>query len=258
MRHGLPHGLRVPLGEIALEIRKLRYTLPHGFSRRAEKPEDFEELIDFGVTREKRVAGDHLRNDGADRPYVNWAGVLLCAEQDLGCSIPEGHHLMRVSTQRHSESTGQAEIRQLQRPTLRVDEHVLRLQVPMKDTVGVAPAKTIQHLVRKRLDAGGAKPILEGFHVLLQVEVTELKAQVQLVIIWHIEDVLQLDDVRVLQLLEERHLTQSCARHAFVLTLQLDLLERGGLAGMLMRRNVDFPKGALAQLLATLPQTERR
>ena len=122
--------------------------------RRGISPEDFEELIDFGVTREKRVAGDHLRNDGADRPYVNWAGVLLCAEQDLGCSIPEGHHLwrlkhnpfslskavaygkrcsshlMRVSTQRHSESTGQAEIRQLQRPTLRVDEHVLRLQVP--------------------------------------------------------------------------------------------------------------------------------
>jgi len=55
-----------------------------------------------------------------------------------------------------------------------------------------------------------------------------------------------------MQLLEQRHLAESRARHALVLALELDLLERGLLAGDLVRGDVHLAEGALAQLLAPL------
>ena len=65
-----------------------------------------------------------------------------------------------------------------------------------------------------------------------------------------------LDDVGVHELLQERHLAQRRARHALVLALELNLLERRHLAGLLVRGNIDLAKGALAKLLAALPQLE--
>ena len=66
-----------------------------------------------------------------------------------------------------------------------------------------------------------------------------------------------LDDVRVVQLLEQRHLTQSGARDALILALELDLLERGLLARVLVRGDVDLAERALAELLPALPKLER-
>ena len=54
----------------------------------------------------------------------------------------------------------------------------------------------------------------------------------------------------MMQLLEQRHLAESRARHALVLALELDLFERGLLAGDLVRGDVHLAEGALAQLLA--------
>ena len=60
----------------------------------------------------------------------------------------------------------------------------------------------------------------------------------------------------MLQLLEQGHLAQGRARHALILAFELDLLERGDLTGLLVRRDVDLAEGALAELLATLPHFE--
>ena len=65
-----------------------------------------------------------------------------------------------------------------------------------------------------------------------------------------------LHDVLVVQLLEQRHHAESRARHALVLALELDLLESGLLAGDLVRGDVHLAEGALAQLLAPLPQLD--
>ena len=43
---------------------------------------------------------------------------------------------------------------QLERAALRVDEHVLRLEVAVEDAVRVAPVEPSDHLVRERLRAG--------------------------------------------------------------------------------------------------------
>ena len=137
-----------------------------------------------------------------------------------------------------------------------LDEHVLRLQVAVEDAVGVAPREAVEHLVRERLDALAAQLVLQRLHVLLEVEVAVLEAQVELALLRHVEHVLQLDDVRVVELLEERHLAQRRARHALVLALELDLLERRDLAGLLVRRDVHLAEGALAELLPALPHLE--
>ena len=53
------------------------------------------------------------------------------------------------------------------------------------------------------LYADGAELVLLRLHVLLEVEGAVLEDQVQLALLRHVEHVLQLDDVRVVELLEE-------------------------------------------------------
>mmetsp|Transcript_311 Transcript_311/g.570 ORF Transcript_311/g.570 Transcript_311/m.570 type:complete len:245 (+) Transcript_311:200-934(+) len=156
LRHCLTERPRLPLGEVCLEVGQLRDTLPQALVGRTEQPEDFEDLIDLGVTREHRVASDHLGDDGANRPHVDRARILLCAEQDLGRTVPERDHLVRVRAQRHRESARESKVRQLERASLWVNKHVLRLEITVEDAVRVAPREPSEHLVSKRLDALGA------------------------------------------------------------------------------------------------------
>jgi hypothetical protein len=56
-----------------------------------------------------------------------------------------------VSAERNTESASQTEIGQLQ-VALLVDEQVLRLQVTVQDTVGVAVARALEKLQSEFLD----------------------------------------------------------------------------------------------------------
>ena len=47
--------------------------------------------VRFGIT--KHTTTDHLREDAAGGPQVDGRGVHLSAQQDLGRSVPQGHHL---------------------------------------------------------------------------------------------------------------------------------------------------------------------
>lgn len=51
--------------------------------------EDFEDLVDFRVAREERLAGAHLCKDGTDGPHIDACGVLTTAEEDFWCSVPK-------------------------------------------------------------------------------------------------------------------------------------------------------------------------
>ena len=108
-----------------------------------------------------------------------------------------------------------------------------------------------------RRHGGAARTVLLRLHVLLEVKLAVLEAEVELVVAGHVGDVLELDDVRVGELLEEGDLAQRGAGDALVLALELDLLQRRDLAGLLVRGDVDLAKGALAELLAALPHLER-
>lgn len=137
--------LPLPLREAALEVWEGRHTRPVGFGRSAEDAEDLEDLVNLGVTWEEGLAGSHLGEDAADGPHVDTSGVLAATEQDFGRAVPESDDLVSVSAERNTESAGQTKIGQLEVAFL-VDEQVLRLQVTVQNTVGVAVARTLKEL----------------------------------------------------------------------------------------------------------------
>lgn len=143
--------LPLPLREAALEVREGRDTRPVGFGRSAQNAEDFENLVDLGVTREKRLAGSHLGEDAANGPHVNTSGVLAATEQNFGRAVPESDDLVGVSAERNTKGASQTKIGQLQ-VALLVDEQVLRLQVTVQDAVGMAVARALEELESELLD----------------------------------------------------------------------------------------------------------
>ena len=91
------------------------------------------ELVDVVLSREERLALEHLSEDAASTPDVHLHIVLLPCEHDLGRSIVSGGDIaghLRVL------DTGEAEIANLQIAVL-VDENVGGLEVTVDDTGGV-------------------------------------------------------------------------------------------------------------------------
>ena len=72
--------------------------------------------------------------------------------------------------------------------------------------------------------------------------------QVQLIEPARVNDVLERDDVRVLQLAQQRDLPDRRAGNALVLCLETHFLERDDLAGAAVLGLVDDAVGALAEL----------
>lgn len=143
--------LPLPLREAALEVGEGRDTRPVGFGRSAQNAEDLEDLVDLGVTREKRLTGSHLGEDAANGPHVNTSGVLAATEQNFGRAVPESDDLVGVSAERNTKGASQTKIGQLQ-VALLVDEQVLRLQVTVQDAVGMAVARALEELESELLD----------------------------------------------------------------------------------------------------------
>lgn len=143
--------LPLPLREAALEVWEGCHTRPVGLSWSAKNAEDLEDLVDLGVAWEERFAGGHLGEDAANGPHVDTSGVLTTTEQNFWRAVPESDDLVSVSAERNTECAGQTKIGQLQVAFL-VDEQVLRLQVTVQDTVGVAVARALEELKGKLLD----------------------------------------------------------------------------------------------------------
>jgi hypothetical protein len=101
-------------------------------------PEDAEDLIDFRVSLEKGPLVHHLSKDAGNRPNIHRARVSLASEKDFWSPIPEGHYLMSVSAQRHSEGTSQTKIGNFDYSTIVADQQVLRFQVPVQHSSFVA------------------------------------------------------------------------------------------------------------------------
>ena len=70
---------------------------------------------------------------------------LGTAQQDLGSSVPESDHLMRVHSHWDSECSGQTKVRDLDASVL-VDQQVLRLHVAMKNSSLVTEQDALQQL----------------------------------------------------------------------------------------------------------------
>lgn len=60
---------------------------------RSHLPEDSEDLIDLGVTGEKRLLHRHLCEDASYRPHVDRSAVVSGSKQNLGSTVPQGDDL---------------------------------------------------------------------------------------------------------------------------------------------------------------------
>lgn len=153
-------------------------------------------------------------------------------------------YLVSVGTQGDTEGSGKTKIGQLE-VTLLVDEQVLRLQITVQDSVGVAVANSLAKLGHEFLNhaftqAHVTSPSIhdtfrqwlssstlrhgQGLHVFLQVEIQILEDQIQLVTVG-VDDVQQADNVWVVHLLEQRNLTDGSRRDTLIFGFQTDLLE---------------------------------
>ena len=104
-------------------------------------------------------------------------------------------------------------------PTALVDQDVLRLEVAVHDALRVAVGDAREDLVEDRLDHQRFEELflLERLEVGLQVLLVEVEDQVQLLLVG--DHVSQSDDVRVVQLGEQRDFPERSRRDAFVLVL---------------------------------------
>lgn len=150
---------------------------------------------------------------------------------------------MGVGSQWNTKGAGKSEIGKL-KVSLAVNEKVLWLQIAVKNAVSVAVSDTLAQLAHELLDhlisksetsklwSGALWEWLstssftdwQGLHVLLQVEVEELKNEVKLVAIG-VDDVKKADDVWVVHLLEKGNLTDGGGWNTLILSLKADLLE---------------------------------
>ena len=205
-----------------------------------------------GFVRNVRGKGC-VRDGGDDYEEVN-AGERRCGIET---------HFVCVGPQGHAKRPGQTEVRKLQ-VSLLVDQQILRLQVPMQHPVAVTVPYPLHELQRELLDhrltqphplERGRTPIRQllapaavahgqSLHVLLQVEIQELKDQVELVAVG-VDDVEQPHDVGILHLLQQGDLADGGAGDALVLGLEADLLEGDDAARVLqVARFVDDAIGA--------------
>jgi len=215
----------------------------------AQQPEDSVKLINLRVAREQWTPCNHFSKDWSQRPHVDWACVLLGAEQDLRCTVPQRHHFVRVGTHWDAKGTGEAKVGELD-VAVGVDQQVLWFQISVQDTVCMAKLNALQQLPhvtldKHRVDAGDLR-----VHVLFQVFVEELKDEVKLVLGVH--NFVKPDNGWVVKFLQQGNLSDGSGWDTFIFSLNLDLLQRNDGARASVNCLVDGTVGAFAKLFNLL------
>ena len=213
------------------------------WQRKKHIPEDLENLVNLGITREKGFSGTHLSKDGTDRPHVHASGVLSSTKQDLWSTIPKGDDLMGIASQRNAEGSSKTEISQLEISIL-VNQQVLGLQVTMQYTARVTVLDTLVKMQHELLDhlfvhsqvaygsgSSGGKGLptssvsnRKGVHVLFEIQVEEFHDEVELVAVC-VNNIKQTDYIWVVKLSQDGNLADGGAGDALVFGLETDLFE---------------------------------
>lgn len=191
-------------------------------------------------------------------------------------------NLVRVAAHRHAVATCEAKVRQLEDVATRreSDEQILRLQVAMQDTLFVTERHAHAELIQKILQHQHYRIRIRASHlnllywqsttiliqVLLQIEITVLKHQCQL--IWIMDNFVQpkqmrneeekkrsseriLDDVFVAEFFQQGDFANGSARHALLIGLEPNSLYRHHLPSFGIFCLINHSKCSLAQFLYT-------
>lgn len=98
----------------------------------------------------------HLCKDATNAPNIHRCGIKLAAQEDLGGTIPQRHHLVGVGAQGNPEGSSQPKVGQLDGSKL-IDEQILGLQVPVDDPMRVAEIHSLQELEEVALQKGAGR-----------------------------------------------------------------------------------------------------
>lgn len=71
------------------------------FSRRAQHPNNFNQLINIACSHERRLENQHLNNNTPNRPHIYLICVLRCAKYKLRSSIAPRTDIGNVGLARH-------------------------------------------------------------------------------------------------------------------------------------------------------------
>ena len=140
-----------PLREGWLESRQVECIRPVAFVRSSKDFENLKDLVDFTISSEQRTTLCHFSKDTTSRPQINSKRVCLLAKKDFRASVPKCDNFVSVGLDGQSKGTGKSEISQFNLSTGRVDEQILRLQVPVEDAMLMAVNQSMQNLEQEAL-----------------------------------------------------------------------------------------------------------
>jgi len=167
----LVERLRLPLRTI-VPVTETGNSRPHLLRRSPEELEYMEQLLPLTVTGEERCLPHQFRHNATNTPHVDRTSVVGSSEENLGSTVPECHDLVRVRLDGDRELPAKAEIRNLAnhlRRRVLIDQHVLRLEIPVHDPMAVHMRHSLEHLVGKTLDQFRVERIVRSFAVTIHV-----------------------------------------------------------------------------------------
>jgi len=98
------------------------------------------------------MVGGHLNEDASNGPDVNGGAIKRRPQEDLRRPIPKGHHFMSVRSNGETDRSGQTKVCQFD-VTLDINQKVLRLKIPMKNSMSMAVRDSLEQLPQIRLDS---------------------------------------------------------------------------------------------------------
>lgn len=186
------------------------------------------------------------------------------AKENLGSPVPESNNLVSITLERNGEGAAKSQISDLEDAFVLVKQEILRLEVPMKNTVAMAVSNPLAELVKEALDERRRKgprigALAVGIDKLLEIGVEILEDEVEvglgtaILVGVDVLDAEEADDVEGLrEHLEEGDLTESGGRDAFLVHFEPGLLEGDKLAAGLVFGLVDLAVCAFTDLLKLL------
>mmetsp|Transcript_28352 Transcript_28352/g.46085 ORF Transcript_28352/g.46085 Transcript_28352/m.46085 type:complete len:230 (-) Transcript_28352:187-876(-) len=186
----VPHRIR------RIPIRQRRHSRPHLLVGRAQLPENFVDFVNLRIARKQRSLRHHLHEDGPDGPHVHGRSVRLRSQQDLGRAVPQRDDLVRQRSNGRAECPRESEVGEFE-DAVAGDEEILRLEIAVHDSPGVAEGESAAHLEEVGFDQHGIEESVVRLERLFQVAVEEFEDEVELAIL--LDAVFQVDNIFVSQ-----------------------------------------------------------
>ena len=194
------------------------------------------QLVECGCAWEDGLTQEQFSQDAAQTPHVDALGVLVAPEEDLGCAVPSGCHIVCeygcLIGLFSVERTRKAVIRHLH-VAFTVQQEVAGFEVAVEKICGVHVLEALEHLVNDVLFVYVFEDVRANHRV--QVGVHEVKDEVDVTVVLGADNVLQADDVFMAgELLQKDDLAEGALRVGCVLEGVEIFLKGNDLLGLLI------------------------